>query len=1456
MKENDNRNFGQANEFPIVGIGASAGGLRAIEDFFDHMPCDSGAAFVIIQHLSPDFKSLMKDILGQRTKMPIKRVIDGMTLTPDTIFLIPPGQNLVLKGSCLRLTAQDRDSGHPPHFPIDLFFQSLSTEGKERAIGIILSGTGSDGARGIKHISEMNGSVMVQDPETAEFDGMPRSAIATRMVDLVMPAIDLAKCTYKIATAPNPRKAIKKELQDQLQDQLHPRQLQHIIDILERFENIDFTQYKSSTLTRRIQRRCLIAGHENLGDYIHRLEASEKERHTLRNDLLITVTRFFRDKEAWQYLEHSVLPNIIERAVPNQPIRIWVTACATGEEAYSMAILLREMLDHAKIDVQAKIFATDIDPIALNKASAGIYPASALSTVSEAQLERFFVPKNDGFEVSRSLREMIIFASHNLTRDVAFTQMDLVSCRNVLIYMQPKLQNYVIRNLHFALKKDSILFLGESENLGELEDEFDTLSSRWKIYQKLRDVKLPLNVQTLSITKANQSRARAFTPRKASRFDPLLESAFSGLLRNREATCFLVDRDNQLIHLCGDNLRILQLSPGRASQDVMKMLPKSLQLPINTAIHRARRQEEIVRYDNCQLIEPDGNLVSTVSIEVSLQKNEHTDPFILVFIERRAPVVDFDKEAIAPEEDTQKTRYILHLQQELQMNRESLQSTIEELETTNEEQQSTNEELIASNEELQSTNEELHSVNEELYTVNAEYQAKIQELIQLNSDHDNLLDNIDIGVIYLDEALRIRKFTTAATAAFNLVNADIGRPLEHLTHNLEDVDIPEKLEHVRRQLTPTEYEVQLKNNGDYLLMQISPYFREKTVVDGFIVTLVDVNDIKKTQQQLANITTQLYEANDSLAQQVRDRTAELKSSQQLLQSVTQATPNAIYIYDLTKQKNVYTNAFIERLLGYTPEELFDMGERFNDYIFHPDDWPRIIDHHETIRQSTAADDHIFEIEYRVRHTDGRWIDFYSKDIVFTRSEQGQPIEILGTAIDISAHKAALQEIRQSEERYRQLYQSTPVMMHSIDSKGIIHSVNDHWTNRLGYKSSEVIGQPISQFLMSAPEQTTAHTLAPKSDTAKQDNDIAHKPMRLNTSGCHELACQAKCKDGQILDILLSAVPNEHESKASSQLLTVLIDVTQRNRAEQELTHYKENLEELVAARAAEIQESNQRLKIEAAERLQAQQELAKRARSLERSNADLEQFAYVVSHDLQEPLRAVTIFTQLLQQRYQTQLDETASGYINHIVEGGIRMQALVDGILDFSRITHRGQTLETIDLGSVIETVVDSLRRLIQETNTTVNWTHLPTITADQNQISQLFQNLISNAIKFRSNEPPNIQIEAAPSTAENEAASWHVIVKDNGIGINPKQKKRIFSLFQRLHTREEAEGYGIGLAICKKIVERHNGAIWVESQPGKGAEFHFTLAHGDVEERSAGKKQLVKALRASELDHSIEDC
>lgn len=698
----------QQQDFFVVGIGASAGGLRALEEFFEHMPTDTRAAFVVIQHLSPDFKSLMKELLERHTSMAIYRVTEGMTLQPNSIYLIPPGKNLVLQDQQLHLLEQKARNRYGLNLPIDIFLESLAETQAERAIGVILSGTGSDGTKGIRTIHEAGGFALVQDPATAEFDGMPRTAIATGAVDRVLAPSELArvisqlvgwKATSEGLSTMLPSNNNRNSLSLFVRDDLR-----RIIKILSQDDQTDFSYYKTSTLSRRINRRYLISGCHNLKEFIQLLKDSAEERSILRHDLLISVTHFFRDRLAWDFLEAKVIPNLIAQTNPEEEIRCWVTACATGEEAYSLAILLDEAIEKADKSVRFRIFATDIDRIALEKATQGIYSPTIADDIDPKRLEKYFIRKDGSIQVRRKLREKLLFAPHDLTKDAGFTRMNLISCRNVLIYLQSELQQYVLRNLHFSLISQGFLFLGEAETLGYVEPEFKSLDQKNKVYQKRRNIKLNIPLKEIERISRQLFPTAIAKASPENHLEPMIDKAFNAFLSKYNATCFLADREHKLFHTFNDNLAVIKMPLGRTTTDITKLIVEDLQLPLTTALHRAKKERSPVSYLGIKL-KSGRNLKLEVTYHES---NRLADDFFAIIIQEDKTLQPFSGERF--EANAESSQRIIGLEDELQQTRENLQAVIEELESTNEEQQATNEELIASNEELQSTNEELHSV--------------------------------------------------------------------------------------------------------------------------------------------------------------------------------------------------------------------------------------------------------------------------------------------------------------------------------------------------------------------------------------------------------------------------------------------------------------------------------------------------------------------------------------------------------------------------------------------------------------------------------------------------------------------------------------------------------------------------------------------------------------------------
>ena len=842
MTENTQNNSPeQPEKFFVVAIGASAGGLQPLEEFFTNLPNNPGAAFVILQHLSPDFPSLMPELIQRRTSLEVEQIKDGAQLHPNHIYVLPPRHTLTVEKDYLRL---EQHLAERVNDPINIFFKCLAAQWGEKVIGIVLSGTGNDGTEGLQAISQKGGITLVQSPETAQFTSMPSSAIPCDCLDGILSPQDLAQAVYSLVgySLNYPISQVKAG------DLIPVEQFEQILSILSKYEKINFCQYKISTLSRRILNRCGINQSPDLTQYIVLLNQSETERKLLRQDLLISVTQFFRDPPAWELMEQQVLPELIESLEPQEQLRVWVPACATGEEAYSLAILIDEAIQATNKQVSVKMFATDLDSKALEVASQGTYNESIKNNITPERLEKYFTCKSGSYQVKRHLREMLIIAPHDLTINAGFSKMNLISCRNVLIYMQPLLQQQVLRLLHFSLASQGILFLGNAETLGDIETEFIHINQRWKIFRKHREVQLSLMPPVSQLPLIAPVTTPPASNRNIFKYERILDSVFNLCFAEQRLTCVLINQDFQLLHIFHNGADLLSFSTGKAKLDITELVPIPLKLPLRTAIHRAKREQQNILYTGINLFRNGVN--ETLNLKIAFpNKYPIINEFMLVLLEVKTTLENKSNQ-IEFQVDIETVKQITELEYELQQTRENLQATIEELETTNEEQQATNEELLASNEELQSTNEELQSVNEELYTVNSEYQIKIQQLTELTNDIDNLLRSTDIGVIFLDNDLNIRKFTPTTSNIINILPTDINRPLSHFTHNLNCPNLVEILSNFVVSQIPLELEVINQKTQEQLLMRVHTYKGENNNNDGVVVTFVNINQLKKFQNQL------------------------------------------------------------------------------------------------------------------------------------------------------------------------------------------------------------------------------------------------------------------------------------------------------------------------------------------------------------------------------------------------------------------------------------------------------------------------------------------------------------------------------------------------------------------------------------------------------------------------------
>lgn len=887
----------------IVGMGASAGGLEAFVDFFAAMPPDSGLTFVLVQHLDPTHESLLPEILQRHTHMPVAQIQDGIRVEPNSVYVIPPNRDLALLHGTLHLIEPVTVDG--VRLSIDFFFRSLAEDQAENTVGIVLSGTGTDGTLGLKAIKEAGGLVIVQEPLSAQYDGMPRSAIGTGLADFVLSPGEMPK-QLMAYIQPGSKQV----------DWLSPKfaeMFQKIFILLRRQTGYDFSGYKPNTISRRIERRMVVNRIASLPDYIRHLQQNSGEVEVLFRELLIGVTHFFRDQEAFEALEQEVIPRLFENRRPDGPIRIWVCGCSTGEEAYSIAILLREQMDRLKQEFETQIFATDIDNQAIEAARLGLYPSNMAAHLNPDRLQHYFVKEEDGYRVSSLIRNMVVFASQSLIKDPPFSKMDLISCRNLLIYLGPDLQRKALPLFHYALNQGGFLFLGLSETLGDSNHLFKPINRKWKLFQRVEGERQ--SDSTFSFV----PQMSALDPHEKSRIQKepsvnVRELAERLLLEFYSPSYAVIDDNSQILYLNNRPGHYFEPQTGTASLDILQMIRTELKIPLATAIHRAMIQKGESIYPNVP-IQVDGETKTIRIIVKPIQAATFPSPLWLVMFDDIALPQVTKQVEMEQDMSGEINPRIAAMEQELQSTKEYLQTTIEQLQAANEDLRSMNEELQSANEELQSANEELvtsreelQSVNEELITVNTAFQNKIEEQSRSNNDLNNLLTSIEIGIVFLDLDLHIQRFNAAATHFISLIKTDVGRPIEHIVSRLEYQRLVEDARDVLDTLIPKTIEVQ--NDKRWYRMRIRPYRTVTNAIDGVVITFAEITEQKEVQEQLRKLT----------------RAVEQSSSLILITD-----------YDGTIE---YANPRLIEVTGYTAEELTGQNPRILQSGEHPVDYYR------------------------------------------------------------------------------------------------------------------------------------------------------------------------------------------------------------------------------------------------------------------------------------------------------------------------------------------------------------------------------------------------------------------------------------------------------------------------------------------------------------------------------------
>jgi two-component system CheB/CheR fusion protein len=1475
----------------IVAIGASAGGLEAIHEFFDNTPEHQNVSYVIIQHLSPDYKSLLVELVSRHTQMKVFEAENDTTVEKSCIYVIPNNKLITIRGD--KLFLEEKGSIKAPNNAIDVFLYSLAREKRENAIAIILSGTGTDGTKGIEEIKRQGGLVIVQDPQTAKFDGMPNSAIHSGNVDFVLTPAEM----HDEITNYTEQKVTDTQLEKTLDDEL----LQKIFLLIHRVAGFDFNYYKTPTIIRRIQRRMLRGNFKDVNSYLRHLEEDPEECKQLGRDFLIGVTKFFRDQGAFEYLQRIIIPEIVDGKEYGETLKVWVAACSTGEEAYSIAIAINEVLEKQSKLIEVKIFATDIETTNIDIASRGLYPDTIEKDLDPEILNKYFIRTGRSFVIVPKIRKQIVFAGHNIIKDPPFIKNDLVSCRNMLIYMNPVLQQRVYSLLLFAVKRGGYMFFGSSENPAFVKESVLEVHSKYKMFKKIAETKLSVGGQ-MEISGKGISTGKTPTTKQQGETSMqvrLWEDFRRVLAEEMVFSAIYVDQHFDIKEAIGNYERILVLPRKTLRLNILRMVPQSLSVILNSAINRAWKSRENVVLKSTRYQTEEG----TFNIDVLIKPaNEVSSCSLIVFSNLYRVEENVSTAPGVPAAES--AEYIRTLENELIEAKNNLQVVVEDLETVNEELQSSNEELLSANEELQSSNEELQSLNEELHTLNTEHQLKIKELLELNDDLNNYFRSTDIGQIFLTPDLRIRKFNSASAKMVNFIESDLGRPITHISTNIKYGNLIADIQHVIATNDTLEREVQLVN-GKNLLMRILPYITRDKKNEGVIITFVDItivtnlnniirgvfnsnhsaifafqairdkdygiadfsilaanhaageflkigNDtfvgksmkrdipllamngmfekysqvvaedrslymdlyfenlsawyeisavkmtdglvatftnitekklaeqrLKKNYIELVSVKDNLKRLNTDLENKVQERTRELSLSEERFRMVSQATNDAIWDWNLVDNKVWWGDGF-SKIFGFSPDEGAASRKFWSQHI-HPDDRESA---QSSIQRVINSEQKQWSCEYRFRKKDGSYAHVLDRGYVI-HDEYGTPYRMLGSMMDLTDLKKAEAEIYSNIQQREFLAESMPLIVLTADADFTVNFINREFTEYTGLSVQQALG-------------SGWHSVIHEEDLGLL---LTRWKKAVNTKKGFEQEVRLQHNSGGYQWTLFRAKARLEDGKELLSWVITIIDIN----AQKVLN---ETLERKVNERTEELQRINE---------------------ALEASNHDLQQFASVASHDLQEPLRKIHMFSKLVRDKHISALPDDAKVYLEKIMQSSGRMKSIITNVLNFSRLSAEDNNFEFVDIDDIVKDLLEDLEITIRERNATIKLESSCQLEAIRGQIRQVFQNLISNSLKFsKSDTPPVVTISSEyvaeksfTSASGKDGAFCRIRIQDNGIGFEEKFKENIFALFHRLHSKDRYEGTGIGLAIVKKIVEKHSGIITADSVAGHGATF-----------------------------------
>lgn len=1360
-----------------VGIGASAGGLVVLKELVSSLKSGAGISYIIIQHLDPKHKSLLSEILERESSIPIKDAINDEALGPDTVYVIPPNAYVELKQGTLKLVEPDKNLGSRKS--IDHFFRSLAEDCNERCAGIILSGSGSDGTAGLREIKAAGGLALAQNPESAEHRSMPESAIQANVIDKVVEASEIFEIL--VGHIKHPLILSTKSIEpEKSQNEV----LNEITSILKAREEFHLDQYKSGTVLRRLARRMSLTGIENYPEYLQKVREDSVERKKLVRDLLINVTDFFRDKKAFELIRSMVLPQIFKNLGKGKDLRVWVAGCASGEEAYSIAIQILEARSAARKENQIEIFATDIDEKAIQTAREGVYPESIISEVPEEYLEKYFTPlKNrQGYKINNKVRDMISFATHNLATDPPFSHVHLVTCRNVLIYLKKEVQHKILSSFYFALDPDQYLFLGSSETLGNNEESFKAISKKWRIYQKVHSGEESRKLlRSLTMRDSEKKQVpeqgehflkRTYRQKSPSKSDRLRNA----ILKTVVPAMVIVNEDDRIIFNHGNLNPFLTLPEGEPRFDINEMVHPSMSSRLRSALFRTKKDGEPDSF-KCSIPGEDNAPDQQVEVRLlPMPDLENASGKAIGIIFQKLRKKEAEHESGGTSEPYQVNQ---NLEQELSETKEELQNTLEELESSTEELRASHEEALSTNEELQSANEELEasaeelrSLNEELSTVNAQLKDKVQELEQTHNDVENFFSSTKIPTIFLDPEFKIQRYTPAGEKLLGIGPNDIERPIFSLRHELLDKDLLAECQQVLYNFIPVYKEKQCQN-GKWYTREIKPYKTEDRRIEGVVLIFQDITEVKTLSKRAES-----REQQQSVVARLGLLALSGSEPEQIIQMAVKEVAHVLEV-DLCKvlkyqpeQKNLLLVAgtgWHEGLVGSAtvPD---DNGSQAGFTLEYQD--PVIVKDlakEKRFSGPTLLTDHgvVSGISCLINHSDPpygvlgvhtrKYREFSSEDANFIVSVAN----MLSTAI---RSRETQERVFSSEQKFRTIANSIPQLAWMTDETGYIFWYNERWYQLTGTTPEEMLGWGWKE--VHHPDHIGRVLKKFKKHIAKGTEWEDTFPLRT-----------AK---GDYRWFLSRAKPIRDKDGAIIHWFGTNTDITEQRELENSLKNAIVKLED---------------------------------------EDTRKNDFLAVLGHELRNPLAAIKGCAEMIDEG----IGEPEE--FNDILQRSTNnMAKLLDDLLDLSRVNRSSIVLDKqqVNISRLLKDKVTEFSRLAKDKEITIesDITTSLYINGDETRLEQIFSNLLNNAIKFSSQG--RIEI-----TAKVENEEVQIEVKDDGVGMKEGDLQRVFEPFFRAsRNNTNSTGLGIGLSLVKNLTELHDGMVKAKSKGvGEGATFTVTF-------------------------------